>query len=94
MQTNLISQLWLNYQIGLIIPNLFKMDLRSQTTILRKKEQARIARETGINKRRESEHKKVEARQKQLEEERYDIKSTKAQKHSNKLRHEREKSLN
>ena len=46
------------------------MDLRSQTTILRKKEQARVARATGINKRRESEHKKAEARPKQLQEER------------------------
>ena len=68
--------------------------MRSEITILRKREQARVARGIGVSKRRESEQKKAEAQQKQLEEERYDIKSTKAQKHSNKLRHEREKSLN
>ena len=69
------------------------MDLRSQTTIMRKKEEVRVARERGVADRLEAELKRTEAKKKQLEEERCDMKSTKAQNHSNKLRYDREISL-
>ena len=42
-------------------------------------------------KKGEAELKRTEAQQKQLEEERCDMKSTKAQNHINKLRHDRKK---
>ena len=42
------------------------MDLRSEITISRKREQARVAKGIGVSKRRESEQKKAEAQQKTI----------------------------
>ena len=69
------------------------MDLRSEDTIRRKKEELRIARGKIIEKRREADFKRLESERKQCEEERSDEKADKAQTHSNRLRHDREKAL-
>ena len=69
------------------------MDLRSEDTIKRKKEELRIAREKIIEKRREADFIRLESQRKQHEEERSDEKADKAQTHSNRLRHDRDKAL-
>ena len=69
------------------------MDLRSEDTIKRKKEELRIARGKIIEKRREADFKRLESKRKQREEEKSDEKADKAQTHSNRLRHDRNQAL-
>ena len=69
------------------------MDLRSEETIRRKKEELRIARGKIIEKRREADFKRLESERKQREEERSDEKADKAQTHSYRLRHDRNQAL-
>ena len=69
------------------------MDLRSQETLRRKREELRIAKEKVIEKSREAGFRKIESQRKKRDEENSDAKADKAQVHSNLLRHDRAKAL-
>ena len=69
------------------------MDLRSEETIRRKREELRVARGKVIEKRREAGIRRIESQRKNRDEERSDAKADKAQAHSNMLRQDREKAL-
>ena len=69
------------------------MDLRSEETIRRKREELRMARGKVIEKRREAGIRRIESQRKQRDEERSDAKADKAQAHSNRLRLDRDKAL-
>ena len=69
------------------------MDLRSQETLRRKREELRIAKEKVIEKSREAGIRKKESQRKKRDEENSDAKADKAQAHSNLLRHDRAKAL-
>ena len=69
------------------------MDLRSEETIRRKREELRIARGKVIEKSREAGIRRIESQRKKRDEERSDAKADKAQAHSNRLRQDRDKVL-
>ena len=69
------------------------MDLTSQQTLNRKREEIRVERERSVSKRREAGQKRYEASRKQREEEEMDKKAEKAHKHSEELKRYRELSV-
>ena len=69
------------------------MDLTSQQTLDRKREEIRVLREQSVSKRREADQRRSEASRKQREEEEMDRKAEKAQKHSEELKRYRELSV-
>ena len=67
--------------------------MRSAATIKRKTKEMREAKEKVFEKRKEAKIKNIEARRKQRDKEISNAKSTKAQNHSNRLRHDRKNAL-